>query len=140
MPSTRKSVLRHLYKSLVGDSAASTNLSEAEIDTRVATLFEREEPGLVYDLRHHYSGRQSKFELFWQKAKEFLEEDVGTAVDDRRHSMVIHVAKAISVRDLREKVTQRCPEDTPIPSDEWIHLHSHLYACHPTQLYVIPAA
>ena len=122
MPSTRKSVLRHLYKSLVGDSSASTNLSEAEIDTRVATLFELEEPGLVYDLRDHYSGRQSKFEVFWQKAKEFLEEDIGTAVDDRRHSMVIHVAKAISVRDLREKVTERCPEDTPIPSDEWIRL------------------
>ena len=122
MPSTIKSVLRHLYKSLVGDSSASTILSEAEIDTRVATLFELEEPGLGYNFRNHYSGQLSKFEVFWEKAKEFLEEDVGTALDDRRHSMGIDVAKAFSVRDLPEKVTERCIEDTTIPSDKWICL------------------
>ena len=70
-----------MYQSLVGDSAVSTNLSEAEIDTWVETLFEVEEPGLVYDLRNHYSGQQSKFE--GEKAKEFLEEDVRTVVDDK---------------------------------------------------------
>ena len=43
--------------------------------------------------------------MFWAKAKEFLEEDVGTAVDDWRHSKVVHLAKAISVRDLREQVS-----------------------------------
>ena len=83
---------------------------------------ELEEPDLVYDLRDHFGGQQSRFEVFWQKAKEFIEEDVGTAVDDRRHSTVVHVAKAISVQDLREKVVERCPLDTPIPSDEWIRL------------------
>ena len=90
-PSTKKSVLRHLYKDLVGDCSASANLSESEIDERVAALFELEEPSLVYDLRDHFSGRQSKFDIFWQKAKEYLEEDVGTAVDDRRHSTVLHI-------------------------------------------------
>ena len=42
--------------------------------------------------------------LFWAKAKEFLEEEVGTAVDDRGHTDVVHLAKAVSVRDLREQV------------------------------------
>ena len=121
-PSTKKSVLRHLYKDLVGDCSASANLSESEIDERVAALFELEEPSLVYDLRDHFSGRQSKFDVFWQRAKEYLEEDIGTAVDDRRHSTVLHVAKAISVRDLRERVAARCPDGTPVPSDEWIRL------------------
>ena len=76
----------------------------------------------MYDLRDHFSGRQSKFDVFWQRAKEYLEEDVGTAVDDRRHSTVLHIAKAISVRDLCERVAARCPDGTPIPSDEWIRL------------------
>ena len=83
IPSTKKSVIRHMYKDLVGDASASSNLSESEIDERVAALVELEEPDLIYDLRDHFGGRQSRFEVFWQKAKEFLEEDVGTAVNDR---------------------------------------------------------
>ena len=40
--------------------------------------------------------------------KKIFEEEVGTAVDDRRHSTVVHTAKATSVRDLREKIVERC--------------------------------
>ena len=76
----------------------------------------------MYDLRHHLAGRQVKFDTFWDEAKKFIEEDVGVAVDDRRHSTVLHVAKAVSVRDLREQVVSRCPEGTPVPSEEWIRL------------------
>ena len=67
-PSTKKSFLRHLYKDLVGDFSASVNLSESKIDERVAALFELEELSLVYDLCDHFSGRQSKFDVFWQRA------------------------------------------------------------------------
>ena len=119
---TKKSVLRHLYKDFVCDSSASANLSEAEIDSRVNLLFELEDPSLFYDLRHHLAGRQAKFDTFWDEAKKFIQEDVGVAVDDRRHSTVVHVAKAVSVRDLREQVISRCPEGTLVPSDEWIRL------------------
>ena len=55
---------------------------------------------------------KQNFDVFWSKAKEYLEEDIGTAVDDRRQSGVVHVAKAISVRDFRQQVRQRCPPDT----------------------------
>ena len=37
------------------------------------------------------------------------------AVDDRRHGEVTHLAKAISLRDLREQVSHRCPPATAIP-------------------------
>ena len=72
-------------------------------------MFDLEEPSLIYDLRNHY-GQKTKFDEFWSCAKDFIE-DVGSAVDDRsrrRHSTVVHMAKAISVRDLREKVLERC--------------------------------
>ena len=52
----------------------------------------------------------------------FLSEDIGTAVDERRHSQVTHLAKATSIRDFREQVEAKCPEGTPIPSDEWLRL------------------
>ena len=49
-------------------------------------------------------------------------EDVGTAVDERRHSQVAHVAKAISVCDFKQPVEQRCPPGTPIPCDKLVRL------------------
>ena len=56
-----------------------------------------------------YSGRAYLYDTFWEKAKQFLEEDIETAVDDHRHSQVVRLAKAVSVRDLREQLTERCP-------------------------------
>ena len=81
-------------------------MNEAEIDNRAATLLKLEIPGLVYDLCDHYGCQTSKSEVFWEKAKEFLEKDVGvgTVMHDWRYSVVINIAKAIRVRymDLRE--------------------------------------
>lgn len=47
---------------------------------------------------------------------------MGTAVDDRRHSQVLRIAKAISVRDFKDQVAQRCPPGTSISSDELVWL------------------
>ena len=47
---------------------------------------------------------------------------MGTAVDDRLHSQVVHLAKAISVHDFRQQVKQRCPPEVSIPCDELIRL------------------
>ena len=68
------------------------------------------------------SGRKSQYDTFWEECVKFLEEDVSTAVDDRRHSDVTHIATAISVRDFRDQVVSRCPEGTSIPSVEWLRL------------------
>jgi len=102
--SVKKAVMRHMYKDLVGDESSASTTSEEEVDARVCAFFDMEEPDLIFDLRQLYSGRASQFDMFWTKAKEFLEEDIGTAVDDRRHSGVVHLTKAVSVRDLREQV------------------------------------
>ena len=51
-----------------------------------------------------------------------MEETVETAVDDRRHGEVTHLAKAISVRDLLEQVSACCPQGTEIPSKQWLRL------------------
>lgn len=51
---TLKSVVRHLYKELVCDSSASTNLSQEKIDQHVQTMFDLEDALFVYDLRTFY--------------------------------------------------------------------------------------
>lgn len=57
------------------------------------------------------AGRQAKFDTFWDEAKKFIQEDVGVAVDDRRHSTVVHVAKVVSVRGT-DKLASKHPTMT----------------------------
>lgn len=89
-----------------------------------------EDPDIVIDLRELQSGRASKFDCFWNKCEEFLQEDIGLAVDERRHTQVTHMSRAISVRDLQEQVASRCPPSTPIPSRSWISLQFWLKTAH----------
>ena len=62
------------------------------------------------------------YEVFWAEAEKFINEDIGTAVDDRRHCQITHLARAISIRDFRDQVSGRCLEGSPIPSEEWIRV------------------
>ena len=121
----KPAVLRAFYREISGDSSASTNLVEAEIDKRVQLVLdmEPEDPNNVIDLRSlNSSSGRAKYDVFWDQCSRFLNESVGTAVDDRRHDNVVHLAQAISIRDLRNQVEQHCPAGTPIPSLEWIRL------------------
>ena len=61
---------------------------------------EPEGPQTVFDLHEAQSTKgTTKFDVFWEEAEKYINEDVGTAVDDRRHATVTHLAKAISIRD-----------------------------------------
>ena len=81
-----------------------------------------EDPSVLPDLRALNSGQASRYDTFWGECAKFLSEEVGSAVDDRRHGQITHLARAISVRDLVEQVKSRCPPDTVIPSTEWDRL------------------
>jgi len=126
-PSVKPAVLRFFYRDLM--------TQEAVIDECIHEIIcmEPEDPSTVVDLREVKSKEsRTKFELFWDRAKKYINEDLGDAVDDRRHGEVTHLAKAISVRDLHEHVTSRCPSGTPIPSEEWLRLQRHqrpVYHC-----------
>ena len=84
---------------------------------------EPENPTTLTDLRHmKHPEQKTKCKIFLGEAEKFLNEDIGTAIDDRRHSMVTLVSKAISIHDFREQVAAHCPERAPLPSDEWLRL------------------
>lgn len=76
-----------------------------------------EDLDVVLDLRSLNTGHKSQYDVFWDECKKFLEEKVGTPVDDRRHDQVVHLAWAISAKDLLEQVKTRCPEGTKISSE-----------------------
>ena len=110
----------YTFHYLTGDASAPSTTHEAEIDKRVAEYLEMEDPDIVIDLREHNHSTSDKFKLFWEQCKAYLQEV--TAVHERRHDQVTYLAAAISVRDLIEQVKKRCPEGTPIPSEQWTRL------------------
>ena len=97
----KPAVLWYCYHDLTGDSSGSETSSQKELDDRVKRMIEMEDSGIMADLRHMNSGAQSKYDHFWEECSKFLEQQVGTAVDNRRHREVTHIATAISVWDLR---------------------------------------
>ena len=84
---------------------------------------EPEDPNTVIDHRSlNSSTGRAKYDVFWEHCSRVLNDSVGIAVDDQRHSSVVHLAKAISIRDFRDQVEKSFPVGTPIPSLEWIRL------------------
>ena len=81
-----------------------------------------EDPDIVLDLQSFNSGQKSKYDAFWDEVQKFLQEDVGLAVEERRHSQVTHLARVISVTNLLEQVAARCPLETSIPSRSWLYI------------------
>ena len=49
-----------------------------------------EDPDIVTDLQHLNTGAKATYDLFRAECSKFLKEDVGTAVDDRRHTSNTH--------------------------------------------------
>ena len=57
---------------------------------------EPDEPITIFDLRSlNSSTSRAKFDVFWDQCSLYLNETIETAVDDRRHSEVVHLAHAI---------------------------------------------
>ncbi len=121
-PSMKRSVMKSFYKELSGDQSFSANEHEEEIDRRVYQMLEMEDPDIIIDLRELNCGCKSQYDVFWEECKKFIQERIGAAVDDRRHSCVAHIACAISVHDLIEQVRTKCPNGTKVPCTSWVQL------------------
>ncbi|CAB5355435.1 unnamed protein product [Rhizophagus irregularis] len=121
-----KSRLRHIIFDLLGDFFASENSASQKVDERVDIMIELGDPEFISDLRHLNGGLTNKFDTFWSYAQKYFENTVINetilVVDERRHDTIQHLAQAISIRDLRQQVTNLCPPDTEIPSEQWDYL------------------
>ncbi|PKC59726.1 hypothetical protein RhiirA1_426666 [Rhizophagus irregularis] len=86
------------------DISAAENAIEAKVDERVRLALELGDPEITIDLREHNDGQPGKYNDFWKITAQFLAgkaADTVTAVDERRHDTVVHLATAISTRQLR---------------------------------------
>ena len=110
---------------LTGDVSAANTTNDAKVNERVKLALELGDPEITIDLREHGSGRARKYDAFWKIAAQFLAgkaADAVTAVDERRHDTIVHLATAISVNDLLHQIERECPSETPIPSAQWLRL------------------
>lgn len=105
--SLKTSDARYIYKSLAGDCSLAENETEKAVDLRVQQAFEMEDPDIITDLRHHNTGQPSRYETFFNHAKQYIENVVETAVDERRHDQFTHMAQAMSVPDLLRQVIRK---------------------------------
>lgn len=92
---------RYLYSIVADDAGAATSKAVKVIDQRVMQFVELEDETIIMDLRAVHD-RHSKFDAFFEAAKAVINDDslVETAVDERRHNLVTHLATAISAADL----------------------------------------
>jgi len=51
--------------------------------------------------------QETKYEVFWKEAKKFLDEGLGTVVDDPWHLEVTHLSTALSLHGFKEQVRAR---------------------------------
>ena len=121
-------VLHNLYRTLLEDQSSASCSAESEVNEPVAwALIEMSDTDIILDLRKtNGSAKSTKFEKFWEEMQSYFDETT-LAVDERRHSEVLHMPFAISLHHLRELITTRLnekfPEITPpVPSLEWIRL------------------
>ena len=119
LPKAKSSALRTIYRMLTGDVSAAETVNEAKVDERVRLALELGDPEIAIDLREHNDGQPDKYDIFWKTATQFLAgkaADNVTAVDERRHDTIVHLATAISVNDLLYQIKRECPTGTLIPS------------------------
>ena len=109
-------MLEEIYKLLALDSSASSHPATGQ---RIRAIMEGE-TGLIADMRHLNPGRPSnKYDVFFTHMKSVVEEV--TAADERRHN-VAHMSEFLSIRDLIDRVAEKRPPDTAIPSKSLVRL------------------
>lgn len=94
-----KAKLRRLYTCATGDSSAARTAAEKAVDERIMRFMELEDEDIVIDLRK-LNHRPTRFDAFFDAAAKFIDDEIVTSVDDRRHDTVVHMAKAMSANDL----------------------------------------
>ena len=104
--------LREAYHRLTGDCSAADSKKQAEVDDIINQILDEQDTDLIWDLRKGHSGRPEQFSVFLEQCQKYITSSVDTAVDERRHDavqgedVITHLATALSVRDLHDKVKQ----------------------------------
>ena len=91
---------RALFTIATNDSSSRSN--QAAIDGRIMEFLLHDDPEIIMDLRE-LNSRPRVYDDFFDIAAQLCDSQVDgieTAVDDRRHSIINHLAMALSASDL----------------------------------------
>ena len=69
--STKPVVLHSIYRELTGDASGSTTSDEAAIDNQLKEALLFEDVDILIDFRELNEGRNSKYDTFWSKCREY---------------------------------------------------------------------
>ena len=81
----KPAILREMYRQLAHDSSSAHDKQEADIDERVRSAIDMEDPDVIIDLRAHNKGQPSHYNVFWDACCTYVENIVGVAVDEVLH-------------------------------------------------------
>ena len=94
-----------------------------------------DDPDVVLNLRCLNGSQRQQYETFWGEVQKFLQEDVGLAAEKQRHSEITHLVRAISLWDLLEQVSARCPPGMFDFSHECLLKCVSVYSVHNAIIY-----
>ena len=126
MANVKPAYLRKIYHELTGDSSAASSEIESHVNEHVRQALELEDPDLVVDLRQHNKGNSSKYMEFWEACENYIQGNIETAVDDRRHDPIEHLAVAMSVPDLLSEVSKKVDQYHQFSGCDYSSGQSHL--------------
>lgn len=92
---------RALFNIATNDAGAASNEVVKAVDERLAEALQTEDADIVLDLRS-LNKRPRVYDPFFDAAAKYIESAVETAVDDRRHGNISHLAVAMSASDLHK--------------------------------------
>ena len=122
----KPAILRDMYRQLIGDSSSAHDKGEVQIDERIRSSIDMEDPDVIIDLHALNQGHSWRYDVFWDICRTYIENTAGIAVDDRRHDHVTHLAAAMSVSDLRKQVCiHECRHDTHTHTRTRTRTHAH---------------
>ncbi|XP_056008509.1 uncharacterized protein LOC130051170 [Ostrea edulis] len=118
-----KSLLRNIFFELTGCESTWESSEQGEIDDRVASiLLDGDDPSILLDYRS-LNGKDvdSKFGVFFEEMGKYFDEQL-LHVNERRHGEELYLPMAISIEELRDQISKRVPDGTPIPCSETVRL------------------
>ena len=89
------SLLFLCFLNYAGDCSSSDTTDQAKVDARITSIIDMEDPNVIGDLHSLNTGQSTRYDQFWEECDKYLNEN--TAINDRRHGTVAHLALALSV-------------------------------------------
>ncbi|POG73513.1 hypothetical protein GLOIN_2v1772386 [Rhizophagus irregularis DAOM 181602=DAOM 197198] len=99
-------ILCTLYQDLIGDASNSPNLISQEMQECIRLMYETQDPNIIFDLQKNGGFKGTKFDEFWDEIDYYFNKII-PAVHERRHTTMMFMPVAISIRELHENIIER---------------------------------